>query len=80
MHGELVILPRINHFLTLLLDATSPNLPRHEESNPGFHHILATIAKVLTPGGARALVAEHLLLKQQLLITERLIGPIRREL
>jgi len=36
-----------------------------------FAHILATIAKLLRPGGARALAAENLLLKQQLLIISR---------
>jgi hypothetical protein len=32
VHGELVILPEIKHFLALLLDASSPNLTRHGES------------------------------------------------
>jgi len=36
-----------------------------------FAHILATIANLLRPGGARALVSENLLLKKQLLIIER---------
>ena len=36
-----------------------------------FAHILATIAKVLTPGGTKSLVSENLLLKQQLLIINR---------
>ena len=34
-------------------------------------HLLATIAKLVRPGGARAVVAESLLLKQQLLISSR---------
>jgi transposase InsO family protein len=34
-------------------------------------HVLATIAKLLRPGGVRAVVAESLLLKQQLLISGR---------
>src|SRR5712692_2202452 len=34
-------------------------------------HLLATIAKVARPGGVRAVVAESLLLKHQLLITSR---------
>ncbi len=34
-------------------------------------HLLATFAKLLRPGGARALVAESLLLKHQLLISNR---------
>jgi putative transposase len=34
-------------------------------------HLLVTIAKVLRPGGARALAAESLLLKHQLLISNR---------
>ena len=36
-----------------------------------FAHILATISKLLRPGGAKALVFENLLLKQQLLIINR---------
>ena len=36
-----------------------------------FAHILATFAKLLRPGGAKALVSENLLLKQQLLIIGR---------
>ncbi|MFC1492289.1 helix-turn-helix domain-containing protein, partial [Nitrospinota bacterium] len=36
-----------------------------------FAHILAAIAKLLRPGGARALVSENLLLKKQLLIINR---------
>ena len=44
-----------------------------------FAHILATVAKLLTPDGAKALVSENLLLKQQLLITEQLVGTVRRE-
>ena len=34
-------------------------------------HLLATIAKLVGPGGVRAVVAESLLLKQQLLISSR---------
>lgn len=34
-------------------------------------HLLATIAKLVRPGGVRAVVAESLLLKQQLLISSR---------
>src|SRR5207344_877 len=34
-------------------------------------HLLATIAKLMRPGGVRAVVAEFLLLKQQLLISSR---------
>ena len=36
-----------------------------------FAHLLATIAKLLRPGGVRALVSENLLLKQQLLVINR---------
>ena len=36
-----------------------------------FAHILSTIAKLLRPGGAKALVSENFLLKQQLLIINR---------
>jgi hypothetical protein len=34
-------------------------------------HLLATIAKLVRPGGVRAVVAESLLLKKQLLISSR---------
>jgi putative transposase len=34
-------------------------------------HLLVTIAKLLRPGGARAFAAESLLLKHQLLISNR---------
>jgi len=35
-------------------------------------HLLVTIAKLLRPGGVRAVAAESLLLKHQLLISNRL--------
>jgi putative transposase len=34
-------------------------------------HLLATIAKLLRPGGVRAVVAESLLLRHQLVISSR---------
>jgi hypothetical protein len=34
-------------------------------------HLLVTVAKLLRPGGVRALAAESLLLKHQLLISNR---------
>jgi putative transposase len=34
-------------------------------------HLLATLAKLMRPGGARAVAAESLLLKHQLLILKR---------
>ena len=36
-----------------------------------FVHLFATIAKLLGPGGAKAIVADSLLMKQQLLIINR---------
>ena len=36
-----------------------------------FAHLLTTLAKLLGPGGARAIVADSLLMKQQLLIINR---------
>ena len=36
-----------------------------------FLHLLGTIARLAGPGGARSVVAESLLLKQQLLILNR---------
>jgi hypothetical protein len=38
-------------------------------------HLLTTIAKFLGPGGAKAVVADSLLMKQQLLIINRCPGP-----
>ena len=34
-------------------------------------HLLATLARLLGPGGVRAVVADNLLMKQQLLIINR---------
>jgi len=34
-------------------------------------HLLTTVAKLLGPGGAKAVIAENLLLKQQLLVVTR---------
>ncbi|UCC53367.1 MAG: transposase, partial [Anaerolineaceae bacterium] len=36
-----------------------------------FAHLLTTLAKLLGPGGAKAIVADSLLMKQQLLIVNR---------
>ncbi len=36
-----------------------------------FIHLLTTIAKLLGPGGAKAIVADSLLMKQQLLVINR---------
>ena len=36
-----------------------------------FIHLLATVAKLMSPGGARAVVAESLLIKHQLVILNR---------
>ena len=34
-------------------------------------HLLTTLAKLIRPGGSRAIIAENLLLKQQLIIHSR---------
>jgi hypothetical protein len=36
-----------------------------------FAHLLTTVAKLLTPGGAKAIIADSLVMKQQLLIINR---------
>ena len=36
-----------------------------------FAHLLTTVAKLLEPGGAKTIVADSLLMKQQLLIVNR---------
>ena len=38
-------------------------------------HLLTTIAKLLGPGGAKAVVADSLLMKQQLLVINRSRSP-----
>jgi hypothetical protein len=38
-------------------------------------HLLTTIAKLLGPGGARTVVADSLIMKQQLLAVKRLSFP-----
>ena len=42
-------------------------------------HLLTTIAKLIRPGGCRAVIAENLLLKRQL-ITAASTNPATREL
>ncbi len=51
--------------IDLFLPATSPILLCHERSVHTPAHILTTIATLLGPGGARAVVANSLLMKQQ---------------
>ena len=46
-------------------------LPPHERIFVLFAHLLVKIAQLMQPGGARAIVAENLLLKQQLLVACR---------
>ena len=49
-----------------------------------FIHLIATIAKLIGPGGARAVIAESLLVKHQLIILNRSrerapnLGPLDR--
>jgi hypothetical protein len=40
-------------------------------------HVLVTLAKMARPGGVRAVAAESLLLKQQLLVSNRSAKQIR---
>lgn len=47
-------------------------MPRMRERLFLLIHLIATIAKLLLPGGARSIIAESLLLKHQLLIMNRL--------
>jgi putative transposase len=42
-----------------------------------FLHLLATVARLVGPGGARTVVAESVLIKQQLLILNRSVS-VRR--
>jgi len=51
--------------------AHSPTLLRHEDLLILLTHLLTTIAKLLGPGGAKTIVADSLLMKQQLLIMNR---------
>jgi len=41
-------------------------------------HLLTVVAKLLGPGGIKGIIAEHLLLKQQLLVVCRPPGSVRR--
>ena len=51
--------------------ALSLTLPLHEKIFFLFAQLLVKIAQLLQPGGVRAIVAENLLLKQQLLVACR---------
>ena len=51
--------------------AGCPTLPRHEGPAHTLVHLLTTIARLLGPGGAKAIVADSLLMKQQILIMNR---------
>ena len=64
MHGELQILKRFVGFASLLGWAMRDLVVL-------FLHLLATVARLAGPGGARAVVAESVLVKHQLLILNR---------
>jgi hypothetical protein len=55
----------------LFLRTTFPTLLYHEGSADTPHTSVTTVAKLLGPGGARAVVADSLLMKQQLLVIHR---------
>ena len=59
VHGELVILAEINHFLALLLARVHLTSPAMENLFVAFAHILATIAKLLRLGGAKRIGNEE---------------------
>jgi len=51
----------------LLLAPANITLGQHERCYLLFH-LLTTLAKLIRPGGSRTVIAENLLLKQQLII------------
>jgi putative transposase len=55
----------------LLLEAIASTLLCHEDLLALLAHLLTTIAKLLGPGGARLVITDSLLMKQQLLIMNR---------
>src|SRR5688572_12274091 len=59
---------RVPSLVTLVLIGT---MARLRDLVMLFVHLIATVARLLRPGGARAVVAESLLLKHQLLILNR---------
>ena len=64
MHGELQILKHFVDFASLLGWAMRDLVVL-------FLHLLTTLARLAGPGGARAVVAESVLVKQQLLVLNR---------
>jgi Rhodopirellula transposase DDE domain len=64
VHGELQILKHFVDFASLLGGAMRDLVVL-------FLHLLATVARLAGPGGARAVVAESVLVKHQLLILNR---------
>jgi hypothetical protein len=64
VHGDLQILKHFVDFASLLGCAM-------RDLAVLFLHLLATVARLAGPGGARSVVAESLLVKQQLLILNR---------
>jgi hypothetical protein len=68
VHGEFLIMPSSNVFANHL-----QLLPFLIKSGMRdliilFVHVIVTICRLLSPGGARSVIAESILLKQQLLI------------
>ena len=45
-----------------------------------FLHLLATVARLVGPGGARSVVAESVLVKQQVVMLNRRIVSATREI
>ena len=62
---RIVISPKIPHDFPSCCHSSMCNLAVL------FFHFIATLARLLGPGGVRSLVAESLLLKHQLLIVNR---------
>ncbi len=72
VHGDFQIIAEMQHFgWTCSCRLSALVCPAMKDISLLLAHLLTTIAKLLGPGGERAIVAESLLTKQQLLIINR---------
>ena len=71
MGGEFLYLREISGLAVLLRRTRRPKLGPMKEPLILLVHLLTAVARLLGPGGAKALVAENLLIKHQLLILTR---------
>ena len=65
------LLPENNNLNSLVTESNLLYASPMKELLILLAHLLTTVAKLLGPGGARAIVADSLLMKQQLLVINR---------